>query len=221
LPASRNQREFDNDGRSIHGPRGDRHQVLICDRGRVRIDASRAGYGCENLFSQLLAEFERDGDEKNSGNGVSGGTQNSTCSRRRVSHEPRSQMPTLIIGLGNEFAGDDGIGIRVARVLVESHLSPDIDVIVRPSLGFGLLDAMETSERIVLVDAMSMGGEAGACVVYDAITGDIRVRWSRAPICSELRMYSKSLDACRRGMRSRPCRSLASRECISMIATRN
>jgi hydrogenase maturation protease len=104
-------------------------------------------------------------------------------------------MPTLIIGLGNEFAGDDGIGIRVARVLVESHLSPDIDVIVRPSLGFGLLDAMETSERIVLVDAMSMGGEAGACVVYDAITGG----HSRSVVsCSHLFGIADVLEVARR-----------------------
>lgn len=77
-------------------------------------------------------------------------------------------MATVIVCLGNELASDDGIGIRVARVLAALALPAGVTLEVRPNLGFGLLDAMATAERVILVDAMSSGRVAGTCVVSDA-----------------------------------------------------
>jgi hydrogenase maturation protease len=92
-----------------------------------------------------------------------------------------NSMSTVILCLGNEFAGDDGIGIRVARVLATLALPPGVALEVRPNLGFGLVDAMAMAERVVLVDAMSTGRAAGTCVVSDA--ADMAISGAVVPCC--------------------------------------
>jgi hydrogenase maturation protease len=94
-------------------------------------------------------------------------------------------MAIVIVCLGNELASDDGIGIRVARVLAELALPAGVTLEVRPNLGFGLLDAMAIAERVILVDAMSSGRVAGTCVVSDAdaITKSATSSSAVAPCC--------------------------------------
>jgi hydrogenase maturation protease len=52
-------------------------------------------------------------------------------------------MRTHLVCLGNELVGDDGIGIRVGRVLLGLALPSEITVELRASLGFDLLDIIE------------------------------------------------------------------------------
>jgi hydrogenase maturation protease len=75
--------------------------------------------------------------------------------------------PVLILGLGNELAGDDGIGIRVARELQERRLPPDLEV---RTAGPDLLhahDAMRGRERIVLIDAVLGSEPVGTVLPLD------------------------------------------------------
>lgn len=73
-------------------------------------------------------------------------------------------MQTRIICLGNELVRDDGIGIRVGRVLASLPLPADTRVEEAPHLGWSLLDVVAQADRLILVDAMSTGQAPGTCV---------------------------------------------------------
>lgn len=60
--------------------------------------------------------------------------------------------PELIIGVGNEMRGDDGVGLLVARLLQEMSL-PGVDVLQRSGEGSALMDAWEGYATVIIVDA--------------------------------------------------------------------
>lgn len=74
-------------------------------------------------------------------------------------------MLTKIVCLGNELVCDDGVGIRVGRILRTLTLPSEVTVEFRPNLSLDLLEVIKLGERVVLVDAMSIGHPAGTCVV--------------------------------------------------------
>jgi len=75
--------------------------------------------------------------------------------------------PTRILCLGNELAGDDGIGSRVGRILRTLELPPGITVELGGRIGLELLDTLQAGERLVFVDAMQSGRPPGACSVFE------------------------------------------------------
>ncbi len=74
---------------------------------------------------------------------------------------------TTIIGIGNDFRRDDGVGLTVARRIAERNL-PDVRVVVGISEPAALLEAWNGATRAVVIDAA-----AGAT----AAPGRIR-RWT-------------------------------------------
>ena len=76
-------------------------------------------------------------------------------------------MNTRILCLGNELVRDDGVGIRIGRILMSLPLPADVRVELAPQLGFDLLDAVAGAERVILVDAMSTGRAVGTCVTLE------------------------------------------------------
>ena len=76
-------------------------------------------------------------------------------------------MSTRILCLGNELVRDDGVGIRIGRILMALPLPADVRVELAPQLGFDLLDVVAGAECVVLVDAMSTGRAPGTCVTLD------------------------------------------------------
>ena len=67
---------------------------------------------------------------------------------------------TLIIGVGNEFRGDDAVGLVMARRLKE--IVPDtIEIIEHSGEGASLMQAWEGADRVYLIDAVNSGAEAG------------------------------------------------------------
>lgn len=75
---------------------------------------------------------------------------------------PESQATTLVIGIGNPFQGDDGVGVRAAELLVEKTLPPGVQVQELGTPGWSLVSAMEGWQRVILIDAVQMGAEPGA-----------------------------------------------------------
>jgi hydrogenase maturation protease len=73
-------------------------------------------------------------------------------------------MKTRIFCLGNELVRDDGVGIRVGRILASLALPEDVQVEFTPQLGFDLLEAVQGADRLILVDAMHTGRPPGTCV---------------------------------------------------------
>lgn len=70
-------------------------------------------------------------------------------------------MDTLVIGLGNILASDDGAGIEVARALAARQLPAGVRVIEGATTGLGLIDLVLDHRRVILVDAVRGGAAPG------------------------------------------------------------
>jgi hydrogenase maturation protease len=85
-----------------------------------------------------------------------------------------SKSKILLIGIGNEYRSDDGIGLVVARKLKEKRLPKRIVVeeVVRET---ALMETWKGSDRVIIVDAASSGAEPGIIHRFDACAGPIPV----------------------------------------------
>jgi len=74
-------------------------------------------------------------------------------------------MNILVLGLGNILLQDEGIGVRVIQRLQADYIFPD-DVIALDggTLGLDLLQYIEETPRIVIVDAVKAGKEPGTLI---------------------------------------------------------
>lgn len=74
---------------------------------------------------------------------------------------------TLVIGIGNSWRGDDDAGLEVARRLKE--LQPaHLDIVESSGDLTQLLDLWRLYCRVVLVDALHSGAEAGSIASFHA-----------------------------------------------------
>jgi hydrogenase maturation protease len=64
----------------------------------------------------------------------------------------------LIIALGNDILGDDGVAIEAANVL-KKYLPVDTDIEEVFGGGFELLDLLEGREKALIIDSVSTGYE--------------------------------------------------------------
>jgi hydrogenase maturation protease len=90
-------------------------------------------------------------------------------------------MATAVVCVGNELVGDDGVGIRVGRVLERLALPDRVSVIVQPNLGLELLELLGVYDEIVIVDAMTSGRAPGTCV---RISAKEAARMANCPSCA-------------------------------------
>jgi hydrogenase maturation protease len=76
-------------------------------------------------------------------------------------------MPrVLVVGLGNEFRGDDAAGLLVARRLAGSA---GVDVAENSGDAAELLDKWEGADLVIVVDAAATGGEPGSVRRLDPV----------------------------------------------------
>ena len=68
-------------------------------------------------------------------------------------------MRTLVLGLGNELAGDDAVGVLAARA-VREDLADAADVVESSASGMALIEVLAGDERAVVVDAIMTGKSA-------------------------------------------------------------
>lgn len=73
-------------------------------------------------------------------------------------------MRTLVLGLGNELAGDDAVGVLVARA-ARKEFPYLADVVESSASGLALLDLLAGYERVVIVDAIRTGRRPPGTVV--------------------------------------------------------
>jgi len=72
----------------------------------------------------------------------------------------------LVLGVGNPFRHDDGIGPAViARLQTETSL-PDVDLLDGGTDGLALMDYMQGYERVLIVDAVNMGTSPGDIRIF-------------------------------------------------------
>jgi hydrogenase maturation protease len=87
--------------------------------------------------------------------------------------------PLVIVGLGNEIASDDGVGIHAARALEADYQDRDnIDVVALPWAGFALLDVLRGRRCAALIDGLATGAHPPGTVVRideDDLAGSVRL----------------------------------------------
>ena len=69
-----------------------------------------------------------------------------------------------IIGVGNIFMGDDGVGAAVLELLKNESLPENVTAINRGTSGMSLLHTLAGLDAAIIVDAVDFGGSPGeAC----------------------------------------------------------
>lgn len=90
--------------------------------------------------------------------------------------------PPAVLGIGNEYRGDDAAGLLVVRALRATGAAADWDLLELSGEGAGLIDAWAERPRVVLVDAVAHAGSpAGTVLRYDdpaAVPPDTELRCS-------------------------------------------
>lgn len=82
----------------------------------------------------------------------------------------------LVIGIGNEFRGDDAVGLYVARKLAELA-PPDCDIKESPGEGSQLLNTWQEYRRVIIVDAVKASSAPGAVHRVDALNEKLPDSW--------------------------------------------
>jgi hydrogenase maturation protease len=79
----------------------------------------------------------------------------------------RHQASVSVIGLGNPRMGDDGVGVVIAGILEEQRLSgaweSDAEIVAAGEDPTIVAAALSAGGRVLVVDAVDMGREPGAC----------------------------------------------------------
>lgn len=75
----------------------------------------------------------------------------------------------VVLGCGNPFAGDDGVGLEVLQALREKGELPDgVELIEAGAPGLGLLELMYGYDTAIIVDAvLDPQGEPGRVLVWE------------------------------------------------------
>ncbi len=83
----------------------------------------------------------------------------------------RSSERLLIVGVGNELLGDEGLGVHVAWALLRMQpaLPPEVDVLEAGTALLDVLPQWSRYSRVVVVDAVSAGSPPGT--IYRAELG--------------------------------------------------
>ena len=76
-------------------------------------------------------------------------------------------MNHVIIGIGNDFQGDDGIGHHIAK-RIQSLNPPNVTVFEESGEAANLMDAWLDADVVVIIDAMVTGETPGLVRCFDA-----------------------------------------------------
>jgi hydrogenase maturation protease len=63
-------------------------------------------------------------------------------------------VKTLVLGIGNDILGDDGVGIHIAREAAKQISSVDVTVEETGAAGLSLLERIKGYERLIIADAI-------------------------------------------------------------------
>ena len=63
-------------------------------------------------------------------------------------------MKTLVLGIGNDILGDDGVGIHIARAIARRVSAKDAKVEETAAAGLSLLELIKGYERLIVADAI-------------------------------------------------------------------
>ena len=72
----------------------------------------------------------------------------------------------IIVGLGNRYRSDDGVGLAVVEELRKRELPPSVELIDGGMDELGLIEYFESADHVVIVDAVSTGELPGTLCTF-------------------------------------------------------
>ena len=63
-------------------------------------------------------------------------------------------MKTLVLGIGNDILGDDGVGIHIAREVARRVSNADVTIEETGAAGLSLLERIKGFQRLIIADAI-------------------------------------------------------------------
>jgi hydrogenase maturation protease len=72
-----------------------------------------------------------------------------------------------VIGIGNEFRGDDAAGLLIVRRL-KGYMPTEVMFLEQSGEATALMETMRQRDTVILIDAVQSGAEAGTIHRYDA-----------------------------------------------------
>jgi hydrogenase maturation protease len=94
--------------------------------------------------------------------------------------DSESRREARVLCLGNELVCDDGVGIRVGRILRALPLPAGVTVELRRALGLGLIDELAPGIELIIIDASRTGAPPGTVHIMDLST---TAAFSSNPYC--------------------------------------
>ncbi len=76
----------------------------------------------------------------------------------------------VVIGVGNDFRGDDAAGLLAARRL---RSSPGVRAVEHTRDGLSLMENWRPADRVVVVDALRSGHDPGTVFRFEATEGPV------------------------------------------------
>lgn len=70
-------------------------------------------------------------------------------------------MQTIVLGLGNELLGDEGVGVHAIRLLQREKMPPNTQLLEVGTAILNYMSELEKAGRIIVVDAMNDNGTPG------------------------------------------------------------
>ena len=90
-----------------------------------------------------------------------------------MNQRPSTDTLTIVVlGVGNDFASDDGVGRYVARQLTALHL-PGVTIQEQPGEAAELIEAWQGADVVFLVDAVHSGAKPGTVHRFEADAGPL------------------------------------------------
>jgi hydrogenase maturation protease len=85
----------------------------------------------------------------------------------RKEHVTAVTQRILILGIGNPLMTDEGVGVRVAEILMGSYELPEgIEVIDAGTMGLGIINLFRDRDLVIVLDAVdNTGHEPGTVVI--------------------------------------------------------
>jgi hydrogenase maturation protease len=84
----------------------------------------------------------------------------------------RHSSTVVIVGIGNDYRRDDGVGLHVARS-VRDLTDEELKIVEGVADGYGLIETWSGSCAVFVIDCAVSGAEPGSIYRFDALNEDI------------------------------------------------
>jgi len=95
---------------------------------------------------------------------------------------------TRVIGIGNILMRDDGAGVHAVRRLEALDLPVGVELVDGGTLSFTLLETVETTDHLIIVDAAELGAEPGTIQAFHDAEMDAYLGNSTRPSVHEVNL---------------------------------